>query len=70
MSPVMLCTRLQRIVDRKLILKIPRLASLFTFGALAVQTGSYLVEDDSGAGRGALEVFFTYLIWLVRSKNK
>ena len=68
MSPALLCTRLQRIVDRRLILKIPRLVSLFTFGA--VQTGSYLVEDDSGAGRGALEVFFTYLIWLVRSKNK
>jgi len=39
-------------IDR-LILKIPCLASLFTLGA--VKTGSYLVEDDGGAGRGALE---------------
>jgi len=37
----------------RLILKIPCLASLFTLGA--VKTGSYLVEDDGGPSRGALE---------------
>ena len=52
-----------------LILKILRLASLFTFGA--VKTGSYLVEDDGGASRGALEYVRVnfHLIWLVRPQK-
>jgi len=55
-------------IDR-LILKISRLASLFTLGA--VQTGSYLIEEDGGAGRGALEQeYFFHSIWLVRPQGK